>query len=206
MRKGSGLWRKPDCHPDRPYFSRGMCKYCYQKWHTEANKEHVKERQAKYAKENREHLKIYLRSWKKTNPQKMLVLRNRYRQKNSASLLDRHRKYNLENRETINKKSKEYAMKYPEKAQNLHLKRYYKITIDEYNVLLEKQERVCAICGGVNKNGRKLYVDHNHDTGVVRGLLCDDCNVGIGRLRDNKDLAYKAYLYLEKHDADGTNG
>jgi hypothetical protein len=55
---------------------------------------------------------------------------------------------------------------------------------------------VCAICGGVNPNNKALGVDHDHELGSVRGLLCDLCNRGLGMFRDNPDLLEKARAYI----------
>ena len=63
--------------------------------------------------------------------------------------------------------------------------------------MLAEQEGCCAICGTEDpgKNGR-FNVDHNHDTGEIRGLLCYGCNVGIGHLRDNPSICLAAAEYL----------
>lgn len=76
---------------------------------------------------------------------------------------------------------------YAESRRKSHLFRKYKLTIEDYNELLEKQNNVCAICKKVEdvKQGQKiikLAVDHNHITGKIRGLLCVKCNVAVGRV------------------------
>ncbi len=69
--------------------------------------------------------------------------------------------------------------------------------------LLESQGGVCAICKKeeqiIDKGGgtQRLSVDHDHDTGKIRGLLCNDCNVGLGRFKDNLELLRSAVAYLE---------
>ena len=63
----------------------------------------------------------------------------------------------------------------------------------------EAQNGVCAICGEVNVAGRRLAVDHNHETGQVRGLLCCSCNRGIGFLRDHTDILESAVNYLKSN-------
>ncbi len=60
------------------------------------------------------------------------------------------------------------------------LKRTYNITLEEYDKMLEVQKGVCFICGGVNYDGMRLAVDHNHKTGKIRGLLCRHCNFKLG--------------------------
>ena len=75
------------------------------------------------------------------------------------------------------------------------LKRKYGLTIDEYNAMLEKQEKSCAICGGVDPK-KRLAVDHNHKTNEIRGLLCSHCNMGLGHFKDDLTLLAKAIQYL----------
>ena len=58
--------------------------------------------------------------------------------------------------------------------------------------MFEEQEGKCAICDSTGK----LVVDHNHDTGDVRSLLCNSCNSGIGFLKDSPAIVMKAYSYL----------
>lgn len=74
----------------------------------------------------------------------------------------------------------------------------YGISMDEYREMLAGQGGVCAICGGVNKDGRQLFVDHDHATGEVRGLLCNLCNRGIGNMRDSIELLQGAIEYLAR--------
>ena len=79
--------------------------------------------------------------------------------------------------------------------------RRYGITLEDYNTLLEQQNGVCAICKNpetLTVKGKivNLSVDHCHDTGVVRGLLCRSCNVGLGNFRDDVNLLETAISYL----------
>jgi hypothetical protein len=74
----------------------------------------------------------------------------------------------------------------------------YGISLDQYNEMMRKQDGRCAICGVPNFI-RKLVIDHCHDTGKVRGLLCDRCNTGIGKLRDNIDILQSAIKYLTEN-------
>lgn len=85
------------------------------------------------------------------------------------------------------------------------IKSRYKITEEEYEKKLEKQEGVCEICGGVNKEGkngkrRRLSIDHDHKTGKIRGLLCNNCNFGIGFFCDNIKNMERAIEYLKKYN------
>lgn len=84
--------------------------------------------------------------------------------------------------------------------RNYYYTRTYKISLEDYNELMMKQGGVCAICGHVCKTGRKLSVDHCHTTGRVRGLLCGECNNGIGKLKDSIPLLEKAIRYLKANE------
>jgi hypothetical protein len=84
-------------------------------------------------------------------------------------------------------------------VRNYILKQKYGIDNDMYYRMLASQDGVCAICGEVDAVERHLAVDHNHDTGEVRGLLCTRCNLGLGLLKEIKTLV-NAIAYLEEYD------
>lgn len=78
----------------------------------------------------------------------------------------------------------------------------YRMTLDDYDRMLIKQDYKCAICKQVegsilDDNWQPLCVDHDHISGKVRGLLCRNCNVAIGLLRDNITVLQNAVAYLE---------
>ena len=78
-----------------------------------------------------------------------------------------------------------------------NLMRHYGLTVEQYNTMLEKQEYRCAICRRhQDEFGRSFAVDHDHETGENRGLLCISCNRGIGYLADDAMRVLSAYLYL----------
>ena len=78
------------------------------------------------------------------------------------------------------------------------MRRNYGIGLAEYNKLYEEQGGVCKICHLPQSDARnkRLCVDHNHEDGHVRGLLCSHCNRGIGLLKDDYRLAQAAAEYL----------
>lgn len=84
--------------------------------------------------------------------------------------------------------------KNPDTHTNYWLKSKYGITLDEFNNLLNKQDGRCAICKTIPDY--RLCVDHRHDTGKVRGLLCKPCNKAIGQLGDTPESVKIAYEYL----------
>lgn len=64
--------------------------------------------------------------------------------------------------------------------------------------MLAQQGGVCGICKDERTSDRRFHIDHDHETGAVRGLLCHACNTGIGSLRDSPDLLRAALTYLEE--------
>jgi hypothetical protein len=80
-----------------------------------------------------------------------------------------------------------------------HKCRTYSITPEQYFAMLRAQGGVCAICARPPVSKRDWHVDHDHKTGIIRGLLCNGCNTAIGQLRDNPALCRAAADYLERH-------
>lgn len=79
----------------------------------------------------------------------------------------------------------------------------YGITEAEYQIILSGQGGVCAICSK-SVDGR-LHVDHDHETKVVRGLLCGTCNRGLGMYQDKPELLRKAADYLDAISSDDSD-
>jgi hypothetical protein len=90
-------------------------------------------------------------------------------------------------------RGKDWPSRSPEKRRNEILKRKYGITSADYEAMRAKQEGRCAIC---TRESEKLVVDHCHATGVVRGLLCQLCNISLGYLEDDPYSAVSAAKYL----------
>lgn len=97
---------------------------------------------------------------------------------------------------------REFRKIYPIKYKEGDLKYNFGITLAEYSKMIADQDNKCAICGQPEthkRNGRikALAVDHCHTTGKIRGLLCSDCNTGIGKMKDDPQVLRKAAEYLE---------
>jgi len=79
-----------------------------------------------------------------------------------------------------------------------HIRRKYGITQKQYDDMLMQQDNGCAICGKTEEpDGRRLAIDHCHATGKVRGVLCNNCNNGLGAFGDNIEGMKKAIQYLQ---------
>ncbi len=83
-------------------------------------------------------------------------------------------------------------------TKNAHLKRTYGIDLTQYNQLLIEQNSCCKICKRHRSElTQDLHTDHDHKTGKVRGLLCFNCNQGLGNFKDSKGLLISAFEYLK---------
>lgn len=87
-----------------------------------------------------------------------------------------------------------WAKKNPDKVKNTKLKDRYGITLEQYNRMLLQQQDQCKICG---MNEKRLFVDHDHVTGKVRGLLCFSCNTALGHFKDSVTFIESALNYLK---------
>lgn len=130
--------------------------------------------------------------YRKANPEKTKEIQRRSNAKRRADpeisviIRDYQARYREANAETLRHKERE---------------RKFGVTSEYYSQMLREQNGVCAICGkpetatrlGVVKS---LSVDHCHATGRIRGLLCSDCNTGIGKLKDDVKILQNAIQYL----------
>ena len=126
-----------------------------------------------------------------------------------AYMKEYHAKWYKEHKEKRLKQIADYAAGKPKewiqaKGRKHHLRRRYNITPQEYETKLVSQDYKCAICGkdaSDNKRGGKLdplHIDHCHKTKQIRGLLCHQCNSGLGHFKDNTGFLLKAVEYLRK--------
>ena len=102
---------------------------------------------------------------------------------------------------------RDFAASRPDYHRNRNLLRRYGISVDEYKSLLANQNFACPICEVEisetlgYKEKRPVVVDHNHDTGEVRGILCSMCNLVLGHARESTNILYKAIVYLSERGA-----
>ena len=88
-----------------------------------------------------------------------------------------------------------------EYGYELHIARRYGMTVEEYRQRVDAQHGRCAVCGDEPENGGRLHVDHNHESGAVRDLLCRPCNQALGLARDDPSRLRLMAAYLERHES-----
>ena len=140
------------------------------------------------------------RRWRAANPKKAREYDRKYCAANPEKVRTSSRKYCAANPEKARARDHKYraanAEKVRENARTNHLRHNYGLTSEEYDALLVTQDGRCAIC---ERGDERLCVDHNHVTGVIRGLLCRKCNGGVGLLQDNPGLLDQAANYLRRN-------
>lgn len=119
------------------------------------------------------------------------------KQKNNCS------EWHKKNKERHKKYKEKWVVKQDPQYGRIRSLRRYGMTLDDYDVLLKQQKGVCAICGNSPKKGKNLHIDHDHNTGVIRGLLCFRCNFGLSYFGENVDTLEKAFKYLKSSNKKG---
>jgi hypothetical protein len=84
------------------------------------------------------------------------------------------------------------------RARDAYYRRTHGISADDFDRMLAEQHGRCAICGRAPEREAAMHVDHDHVDGHVRGLLCIDCNQGIGKLREDPSILLRAVVYLRQ--------
>jgi len=104
-------------------------------------------------------------------------------------------RYNREKHIELRKRSGTYK----KWMRHRYYKTTYKISDDEKDDILKRQEGVCAICESIVDNPKNWHLDHCHVTGKIRGVLCHKCNQGLGLFKDDIIILEKAIKYLNEN-------
>jgi len=186
----------------------------YNKQYRLKNKEKVGEQQQKWYDNNKDKKKEYNQQYRLKNKEKIAAQRQRYRIKNEDKIqqyysdnkdkiLERGKQYYSDNKEMVLGKQKKYRENNKEKIRKrdwlYNLKRYG-ITKKEYLEMFNEQNGCCKICKThQSKLKSGLHIDHNHNTGKIRGLLCSKCNQALGLLNEDVSLLTDSLKYLENN-------
>lgn len=141
-----------------------------------------------------------VRRWRANNLERAREISRNSRNRNPEKARERARLWHVNNRERhlayMARRRKENSRA----VLSSKLKAAFGISLEQYEAIASKQNHCCAICGTPQVElRRKMAVDHDHETGKVRGLLCNNCNVGLGNFRDSEQLLVKAQKYIHEH-------
>lgn len=149
-----------------------------------------------YGQQNKDKLRVYKREW--------LKRRKAEDPEFKARTAAREKQWLAENperrRATQMRNDARHKDRNVRSRRNAKLKGTHGITCSDFDRLLVDQKGGCAICAAPTagvRNRTHLFVDHDHRTGRVRGLLCNDCNLGLARFKDRPELLRQGASYLE---------
>ncbi len=129
------------------------------------------------------------------------AVRQRYAEQ-SPDIREKKRERRRQNKERVNEYNRRWYAAHPERRsyrreanRRNHFRKYYGISLEDFEALCVRQDNRCALCGRF----AKLVADHNHKTGIIREGLCTSCNLGLGLFQDDPVVLEKAVRYLNKH-------
>jgi len=149
-----------------------------------------------YADKNREVMRERVRKYRADRPGYGAEYAAKYRADNREKRAAYNKQYATEHKAEGAANQARYRERHPNRRRELDLRRKYNLTPAEYDAMLAEQSGQCAICDKPPSTGKPLFVDHDHDTGEVRGLLCSRCNWALGQLGDGPELVARALSYL----------
>lgn len=129
--------------------------------------------------------RAYSKAYQKAHPEEKRAKDKRYRAKHKKELAARHKRW----RATENGR---------ERIRAIEMRHKYGLTMEAFEAIIAGQGGVCAICGSSEWGHLGPVVDHNHETGDIRGVLCFGCNAALGLVHDNPNTTRGMTAYLER--------
>lgn len=139
--------------------------------------------------------------WKQLNKEKVKASKKAWDERNKEHKAAYKKEWDAKNVDKRKANNEKFKKTNPLYHVEKHLKSSYGISLEDYNFLLQQQQFKCQCCGIEAEKAQrgKLFVDHCHTNGAIRGLLCQQCNTALGMVKDNVETLYKLASYLIKH-------
>lgn len=169
---------------NKKHHAKGLCKPHYHqtpKCKVYSDKYNNSEERKEHLKRTKDHRNKMVRL-RRSTPEGKLKRKEEYQKNREHTLKHAKERYNTPEGKSHHR--------------NYTLLKAYGITLEEYNEILKKQDNKCVICG---KKSIKLVVDHDHETGKVRGLLCNQCNTALGLFQEDILTLQKSIDYISKY-------
>jgi hypothetical protein len=144
----------------------------------------------------------YLRRWKEANKDKVSEHGKRTYSKHHDERVLKNREYYNKNREEIQEKVREKRKEDPLRYKEHNLRSDHDMSLKAFVGLFMSQDCRCAICQTPFQNYQSACVDHDHQSGKIRALLCSKCNMAIGLFQDDFRIVREAARYLARYSAD----
>jgi hypothetical protein len=160
----------------------------------------------RWRERNPEKLKEWGTSYYQQNKEKCAEASRRCREKKKAenpeafraAKAESYKRWRESHKEEHARRNAEWYRNNPDRIKDHVLKQKFGITKADYDAMFAAQNGGCAVCSKPCKSGRRLAVDHCHETSKVRGLLCMNCNNALGRVNDNIEILRNMIKYLER--------
>lgn len=178
------------------------CKPCAnaaaREWN-KANRERKNESGRKWREAKADEINAKRRTRRAAAPEKYRQQKMDSYYRNRDATLVRQREYAArpESKRRARERCAEWAKRNPRGATDAHRLRFYGLTPEQFDEMVEEQAGTCAICGQEPSDGKAFNVDHDHETGLVRALLCGNCNRGLGSFADDPERLRSAAAYLD---------
>lgn len=161
---------------------------------------------AAWNKRNPDKMRAAHKRWLANHPERAATWLAEYKKQNADKMRATKRRWNAENKQRIQERRAERKRIKWRAILSADLKCKFGITIEDYEAMSANQNHACAICGiPASELRKRMSVDHEHETGRVRALLCNHCNTGLGFFRENTAILNKAITYLNEHTQQGTH-
>jgi hypothetical protein len=192
LRKSSSFHKSTQNKDGLDYWCK-FCKKIRNKNYNSNNKEKISKRAKKYYLAHREETLKQCKKYALEHKEQIKQRQHKWYKRNKRHHREWSKQYYLNNKRRLLKLSRKQRLK------------TFNLSINDYNTLMREQNYVCAICKQketlkkTNGNSaRRLSIDHNHKSKKVRGLLCNRCNVILGKIDDNIILLKSMIKYLQK--------
>ena len=145
-------------------------------------------------------------AWNRRNAEQVKTTTALWREGNTEGIKKYNKVYKTRNKGRVLLRAAEWKRKNPGAIRAINikgkLKSRYGLSTEDYELILDSQDGVCAICRTEDPGHHgRFYIDHCHKTGDIRGLLCSRCNTGLGLFLDNPERLSAAIAYLSSHEA-----
>lgn len=170
----------------------------YAKAYREQHRDKVRTYQKAYRQRNRERLLNRQREYRSRNSAKAAAYQVEWYERHKPRILKMRKDHYVANRDAVKARVKKWAAENPERVRvAVWERRHPGITRSQRDAMIADQGGLCLIC--YRPFGDRPHTDHDHVTGQTRGILCHNCNRGIGYLGDSVDLLTAAIAYLQRY-------
>jgi len=144
----------------------------------------------------------YTKRYRQKHPERAKAYMKKYREEHPEKFRAWKKKDREIHKDVISERTQKWRQANPDKMNGQRLRQRYSLSKADYEKLVKAQNGICAICGK-EPNGHRLFIDHDHKTGNMRGLLCRNCNFALELFEDDSKRLLSAINYLRRREKEG---